>query len=209
MNNLLEDQIEDYVAGIMSLQEKLNFEEKIKENESLRQQVIEIQHLRETLLRSQIRRKINLARAEIKQTPKKKLMIVFGTFAAAASILFFLLSTPIMFSKQEFNYRGEINSINQATEARANEFRKAQEMIEKGENITEAIAILEQISINPEISSNYQRNAKWLLVIAYLEAKDAIKAEKTLNQIKCNNTECPFTFWQKTKIQWQIFWAKL
>ncbi len=209
MENLLQDKIEDYVAGMMPEQEKLSFEAKIKEQESLRQQVIETQKLREVLLRNRVRTRVNAARTEINKAPKRGLMFTFGTFAAAASIIFFMLSMPISLSKHEFNYRGEIGPLNQDTQARANDFKKAQEIVENGEKPSEAIAILEQLSENPAISQNYQRNAKWLLVIAYLQANEAIKAETVFNKIQCEGIECPFTFWEKTKIQWQIFWGKL
>ncbi len=208
MTELLQEQIEDYVAGVMSETDKVSFEEKIKSDAQLHQKVTETQRLREILLRSRVRRQVDAARTEINQ-PKKGRGLVFmlGGFAAAASILLFMLSSPMMLTSQEFNYRGE-TTVNQASEARANDFEKAKAIINKGENPQEAIMILEKLAYNPEISSNYQRNSKWMLVIAYLQAKNADKAEETFNKINCEGIECPFSTWEKTKIKWQIFWGK-
>jgi hypothetical protein len=208
MTNLLQEQIEDYVAGKMPDTDKIDFEQKIKADEELRQKITETQRLREILLRSRVRRQVNAARKEINQPPKRGIIYIFGSFAAAASVIFFLLSTQITFSTQESNYRGEIEPINQGTQARENDFRKAQAIIEKGNEPQKAIAILEQLSVNPDISQNYQRNSKWLLVIAYLQADEAIKAEKIFDGINCEGIECPYSSWEKTKIKWQIFWKK-
>jgi predicted RNA binding protein with dsRBD fold (UPF0201 family) len=209
MTDLLQEQIEDYVAGVMSESDKVSFEEKIKTDTQLQQQVNETQRLREILLRNRVRNTINTARAEIKQHKKGKgLVFMFGSFAAAAaSILLFMLSSPMMLTSQEFNYRGE-TTTNQASEARVKDFEQAQTIINNGENPKEAIEILEKLAYNPEISSNYQRNSKWLLVIAYLQANDAEKAEGIFNKIDCEGIECPFSSWEKTKIKWQIFWGK-
>lgn len=208
MTDLLQEQIEDYVAGVMSETDKVSFEEKIKSDAQLHQQVTETQRLREILLRSRVRRQVDVARAEISQPRKGKgLMFMFGSFAAAASILLFMLSSPMMLTSQEFNYRGE-TTVNQASEARANDFEKAKAIINKGENPQEAIMILEKLAYNPEISSNYQRNSKWMLVIGYLQADKANKAEETFNKINCEGIECPYSVWEKTKIKWQIFWGK-
>jgi hypothetical protein len=209
MTNLLQEQIEDYVAGTMPDTDKIGFEQKIKVDEELRQKITETQRLREILLRSRVHRKVNAARTEINQPPKRGIIYVFGSFAAAASIIFFLLSIPITFSTQESNYRGEIEPINQGTQARENDFRKAQAIIKKGNEPKKAIKLLEQLAVNPDISQNYQRNSKWLLVIALLQADEAIKAENIFNEINCEGIECPYSSWEKTKIKWQIFWKKL
>lgn len=208
MTELLQEQIEDYVSGVMSETDKVSFEEKIKSDTQLQKQVNETQRLREVLLRNRVRNSINSARAEIKKPQKGKgLIFTLGGFAAAASILLFMLSSPMMLTSQEFNYRGE-TTINQASEARVNDFEQAQAIINKGENPEEAIKILEKLAYNPEISTNYQRNSKWMLVIAYLQANKADKAEETFNKINCEGIECPFSSWEKAKIKWQIFWGK-
>lgn len=208
MTELLQEQIEDYVSGVMSETNKVSFEEKIKSDTQLQKQVTETQRLREVLLRNRVRNSINSARTEI-QKPQKGRGLVFtlGGFAAAASILLFMLSSPMLLTSQEFNYRGE-TTINQASEARVKEFEQAQTIINKGENPEEAIKILEKLAYNSEISSNYQRNSKWMLVIAYLQANKATKAEETFNKINCEGIECPYSSWEKTKIKWQIFWGK-
>lgn len=208
MTELLQEQIEDYVAGVMSETDKVSFEEKIKSDAHLHQKVTETQRLREILLRSRVRRQVDAARTELNQPRKSKgLIFMLGGFAAAASILLFMLSSPMMLTSQEFNYRGE-TTINQASESRANDFEKAKAIINKGENPQEAIKILEKLAYNPEISSNYQRNSKWMLVIAYLQVDKADKAEETFNKINCEGIECPYSTWEKTKIKWQIFWGK-
>lgn len=208
MTELLQEQIEDYVSGVMSETDKVSFEEKIKSDTQLQKQVNETQRLREVLLRNRVRNSINSARAEIQKPRKGKgLIFTLGGFAAAASILLFMLSSPMMLTSQEFNYRGE-TTINQASEARLKDFEQAQAIINKGENPEEAIKILEKLAYNPEISSNYQRNSKWMLVIAYLQANEATKAEEIFNKINCEGIECPFSSWEKAKIKWQIFWGK-
>lgn len=208
MTELLQEQIDDYVAGVMSENDKVSFEEKIKSDTQLQKQVTETQRLREVLLRSRVRNSINSARTEIQKPQKGKgLVLTLGGFAAAASILLFMLSSPMMLTSQEFNYRGE-TTINQASEARVKDFEQAQIIINKGEKPEEAIKILEKLAYNPEISSNYQRNSKWMLVIAYLQANEATKAEETFNKISCEGIECPYSSWEKAKIKWQIFWGK-
>lgn len=208
MTELLQEQIEDYVSGVMSETDKVSFEEKIKSDAQLQKQVNEIQRLREVLLRNRVRNSINSARTEIQKPQKGKgLIFTLGGFAAAASILLFMLSSPMMLTSQEFNYRGE-TTINQVSETRANDFEKAKAIINKGENPEEAIKILEKLAYNPEISTNYQRNSKWMLVVAYLQANEATKAEETFNKINCEGIECPYSSWEKAKIKWQIFWGK-
>jgi hypothetical protein len=208
MTDLLQEQIEDYVAGVMPETDKVSFEEKIKSDTQLRQQVIETQRLREILFRSRVFRQVEAARAEISQPKKgRELIFMLGGFVAAASIFLFMLSLPVMLTSQEFNYRGE-TTISQGSESRLNDFEKAKEIIKKGDNPQEAINILEKLTLNPEISSNYQRNSKWMLVIAYLQNGKTDKAEETFNKINCEGIECPYSTWEKTKIKWQIFWGK-
>jgi pentatricopeptide repeat protein len=208
MTDLLQEQIEDYVAGVMPETDKVSFEEKIKSDTQLRQQVIETQRLREILLRSRVFRQVEAARAEISQPKKgRELIFMLGGFVAAASIFLFTLSSPVMLTSQEFNYRGE-TTISQGSESRLNDFEKAKAIINKGDNPQEAIKILEKLTLNPEISSNYQRNSKWMLVIAYLQNGKTDKAEETFNKIICEGIECPYSTWEKTKIKWQIFWGK-
>ncbi|AFK04009.1 hypothetical protein Emtol_2876 [Emticicia oligotrophica DSM 17448] len=209
MTDLLQEQIEDYVIGVMSEIDKVSFEEKIKSDSQLQRQVSETQLLREILIRSRIRSNINAVRKEIKAPSKGRgIMLTLGSFAAAASILLFMLSSPLVLTSHEFSYRGESTSVSPITQSRANDFEHAQALINKGTNPKEAIKLLEPLAYNSEVSSNYQRNSKWMLVIAYLQTDEPDKAEKVFGEIKCEGDECPYSFWEKTKVKWQIFWAK-
>jgi len=208
MTDMLHDQIEAYVAGVMAGKEKEEFEEQIAKDVNLHQQIIEIGRVREALLRYKSRTNVTNARAYINR-PKKGLNYVIGTFAAAASVILFLLSTAVTLSPTKFNYRGDAFSTNIETQSRANDFQKATQLIEEGENPNEAIKILEKLKDNESVSKNYQNESKWMLVAAYLQAGKPEKAEEVFNKVKWEDTGRPFSTWEITKIHWQIFWGKL
>lgn len=136
-------------------------------------------------------------------------LYTLSTFAAAASIVLVMLSSPIMLSNQAFEYRGENSSNNTESQARENDFEKARQFINEQKNTSVAIEILEKLQNNENVSRNYQNESKWMLVIAYLQTNQPEKAEKTFSEINCDDIECPFSTWDKTKIKWQIFWKKL
>ncbi|WP_337043476.1 hypothetical protein [Emticicia sp. 17c] len=208
MIDMLQNQIEDYVAGGMKGKEKQAFEEQIKGNPTLQQQVEEVKLLREALLRAQVRANIANARNYINR-PKRSLAYVLGSFSAAAAVVFFLLSTAVTFSPKKFNYRGDDVPSSVATQTRVNDYQKATELVEKGDNPVEAIKILERLKNNENVSKNYQNESKWMLVVAYLQAGEAEKAEKVFDEVKWEDTGRPFSVWEITKINWQIFWGKI
>ena len=208
MDDILQNQIEDYVAGIMPEKTKLEFEKQLKNDLNLQQQVEDFKRLSEALLRTKVRANVANARAHINK-PKRGLTYVMGSFGAAAAIILFLLSTSITFSPKEFNYRGDGGSLSTATQTRANDYEKATRLVKEGENPTEAIKILERLKADENVSKNYQNEAKWMLVVAYLQDGKAENAEKVFDEVKWEDTGRPFSTWEITKIHWQIFWGKL
>lgn len=208
MDDILQNQIEDYVTGIMPEKAKLEFEKQIKNDLNLQQQIEDLTRLREAMLRSKVRANVANAREYI-QKPKRGLTYVLGSFSAAAAIVLFLLSTSITFSPKEFNYRGDGVSLSTETQTRANDYEKATRLVESGENPAEAIKILERLKADENVSKNYQNEAKWMLVVAYLQDGQAKNAEKVFEKVKWEDTGRPFSTWEITKIHWQIFWGKM
>lgn len=208
MDDILQNQIEDYVAGIMPEKTKLEFERQIKNDTHLQQQVEDLKRVREAVLRSKVRANVANARVYINK-PKRGLTYVLGSFGAAAAMVLFLLSTSITFSPKEFNYRGDGVSLSAATQTRANDYEKATHLVEQKENPAEAIKILERLKADENVSKNYQNEAKWMLVVAYLQAGKAENAEKVFDEVKWEDTGRPFSTWEITKIHWQIFWGKM
>ncbi|RYU96725.1 hypothetical protein [Emticicia agri] len=208
MDDILQNQIEDYVAGIMPEKTKLEFEQKVKNDFHLQQQIEEIRRVQEALMRANARVSVANARAIINK-PKRGLTYVLGTFGAAAAIVLFLLSTSITFSPKEFNYRGDGVSLNNETQTRANDYEKATRLVEQGENPAQAIKILKRLKDDENVSKNYRNEAKWMLVVAYLQDGNAENAEKIFDEVKWEDTGRPFSTWEITKIHWQIFWGKL
>lgn len=208
MDDILQNQIEDYVAGIMPEKTKLQFENQIKNDPDLQQRIEDLRRLREAMLRTRIRTNVANARTYINR-PKRGLTYVLGTFSAAAAIVLFLLSTSISFAPKEFNYRGDGASVGTETLTRANDFEKATRLIEENKNLPEAIKILERLKTDENVSKNYQNESKWLLVVAYLRAGEANKAEKVFDEVKWEDAGRPFSTWEIGKIHWQIFWGKI
>ena len=208
MDDILQNQIEDYVAGVMPEKTKLEFEKQLKNDLNLQQQVEDFKRLSEALLRAKVRANVANARVYINR-PKRGFTYVMGSFGAAAAIVLFLLSTSITFSPKEFNYRGDGGSLSTATQTRANDYEKATRLVEQGGNPTEAIRILERLKADENVSKNYQNEAKWMLVVAYLQDGKAENAEKVFDEVKWEDTGRPFSTWEITKIHWQIFWGKL
>jgi hypothetical protein len=208
MDDILQNKIEDYVGGIMPEKTKLEFEKQIKNDLNLHQQVEDLKRVQEALLRAKVRANIANARVYINK-PKRGLTYVLGSFSAAAAMVLFLLSTSITFSPKKFNYRGDGVSLSAQTQIRANDYEKATRLVEQRENPTEAIKILERLKADENVSKNYQNEAKWMLVAAYLQDGKAEKAEKVFNEVKWEDTGRPFSTWEITKIHWQIFWGKL
>lgn len=208
MDDILQKQIEDYVAEVMPEKTKLEFEKQIKSNLHLHQQVEDLKRVREALLRAKVRTNVANARTYINK-PKRGLAYVLGTFSAAAAIVLFLLSTSITFSPKKFNYRGDGVSLSTETQTRASDYEKATTLIEKGENLAEAIKILERLKTDENVSKNYQNEAKWMLVVAYLQEGNTENAEKVFEEVKWEDTGRPFSNWEITKIHWQIFWGKV
>lgn len=120
MDDILQNQIEDYVTGIMPEKTKLEFEKQIKNDLNLQQQIEDLTRLREAMLRAKVRAYVANAREYIHK-PKRGLTYILGSFSAAAAIVLFLLSTSITFSPKEFNYRGDGVSLSAATQTRAND----------------------------------------------------------------------------------------
>lgn len=205
---MLQNQIEDYVTGTMAEKEKQTFEKQIKNDYSLFQQVEDLKRAREALLRARIRTSVASARNDVSK-PKKGLAYIFGSFSAAAAILFFLLSTSVTFSSKKFNYRGEEEIVNVETQARANDYAKASVLIETGKNTAEAIRILEHLKSDENVSKNFRNESKWMLIVAYLQVGEAKKADKIFNEVKWEDTGRPFSTWEITKIHWQLFWGKV
>jgi hypothetical protein len=208
MDDILQNQIEDYVAGIMPEKTKLEFEKQIESDLNLQQQIEDFKRLREAMMRAKVRANVANAREYIHK-PKRGLTYVLGSVGAAAAIVLFLLSTSITFSPREFNYRGDGVSLSAETQTRANNFEKATRLVEQGENPAEAIKILERLKADENVSKNYQNEAKWMLVVAYLQDGKAKNAEDIFNEVKWEDTGRPFSTWEITKIHWQIFWGKL
>ncbi|MBA4852182.1 hypothetical protein [Emticicia sp. BO119] len=208
MDDILQNQIEDYVAGLMPENTKLEFERQLKNDLYLQQQVEDLKRVREAVLRAKVRANVANARIYIHK-PKRGLTYVLGSFSAAAAIVLFLLSTSITFSPKKFNYRGDGIALSSETQIRANDYEKATRLVEEGENPTEAIKILERLKADENVSKNYQNEAKWMLVVAYLETGEAKKAEKIFDEVKWEDTGRPFSTWEITKIHWQIFWGKI
>lgn len=208
MDDILQNQIEDYVAGVMPEKTKLEFEKQLKNDLNLQQQVEDFKRLSEALLRAKVRANVANARVYINR-PKRGFTYVMGSFGAAAAMILFLLSTSITFSPKEFNYRGDGGSLSTATQTRANDYEKATRLVEQGGNPTEAIRILERLKADENVSKNYQNEAKWMLVVAYLQDGKAENAEKVFDEVKWEDTGRPFSTWEITKIHWQIFWGKL
>lgn len=208
MDDILQNQIEDYVAGVMPEKTKLQFENQIKNDLNLQQQVEDLKRLHEAMLRAKIRTNVANARIYINK-PKRGLTYVLGTFSAAAAMVLFLLSTSITFSPKKFNYRGDGVSVSTETQIRANDYEKATRLVEEKENLPEAIKILERLKTDENVSKNYQNESKWLLVVAYLRIGEAEKAEKVFNEVKWEDAGRPFSTWEIGKIHWQIFWGKI
>jgi hypothetical protein len=208
MDDILQNQIEDYVAGIMPEKTKLEFEKQLKSDLNLQQQIEDLTRVREAVLRAKVRANVANARLYIHK-PKRGLTYVLGSFGAAAAMVLFLLSTSITFSPKEFNYRGDGVNLSTETQQRASNYEKATRLVENGENPAEAIKILESLKADENVSKNYQNEAKWMLVVAYLQDGNAKSAEKVLNEVKWEDTGRPFSTWEITKIHWQIFWGKL
>ena len=185
---------------------KLEFEHQLKNNLNLQQQVEDLRRLQEAMLRAKIRANVANARIYINK-PKKGLTYVLGTFSAAAAMVLFLLSTSITFAPKKFNYRGDGASVGTATLTRANDFEKANRLIEEKENLPEAIKILERLKTDENVSKNYQNESKWLLVVAYLRAGEAEKAEKVFDEVKWEDAGRQFSTWEICKIHCHIFWG--
>jgi tetratricopeptide (TPR) repeat protein len=208
MDDILQNQIEDYVAGLMPEKTKLEFEERIKSDLNLHQQVEDLKCLREAMLRAKIRANVANARAHVNK-PKRGLTYVLGTFGAAAAMILFLLSTSITFAPKKFNYRGDEAAVGAETQLRANDYEKATRLVEENENLPEAIKILERLKTDENVSKNYQNESKWLLVVSYIRIGEAEKAEKVFNEVKWEDAGRPFSTWEIGKIHWQIFWGKI
>ncbi|WP_259014060.1 hypothetical protein [Emticicia fluvialis] len=205
---MLQNQIEDYVTGTMAEKEKQAFENQLKINQALYEQVQELKRVKESLLRASVRATVSQVRKDVHK-PKKGLAYVFGSFSAAAAILFFLLSTSVTFSSKKFDYRGDEEIVNVETQTRANDYERASAMVENGKNLSEAIKILEHLRVDENVSKNFQNESKWMLVVAYLQTGEAEKAEKIFDEVKWEDTGRPFSTWEITKIHWQIFWGKI
>ncbi|UTA68871.1 hypothetical protein [Emticicia sp. 21SJ11W-3] len=205
---MLQNQIEDYVTGTMAEKEKQAFENQLKINQALYEQVQELKRVKESLLRASVRATVSQVRQDVHK-PKKGLAYVFGSFSAAAAILFFLLSTSVTFSSKKFDYRGDEEIVNVETQTRANDYERASAMVENGKNLSEAIKILEHLRVDENVSKNFQNESKWMLVVAYLQTGEAEKAEKIFDEVKWEDTGRPFSTWEITKIHWQIFWGKI
>ncbi|GAB3516763.1 hypothetical protein [Emticicia fontis] len=208
MDDILQNQIEDYVAGVMPELTKLEFEKQVKNDLNLQQQIEDLKRVREAMMRAKVRANVANARAYIHK-PKRGLTYVLGSFGAAAAMVLFLLSTSITFSPKEFNYRGDGVSLSAETQSRASDYEKATRLVEQNENPTEAIKILERLKADENVSKNYQNEAKWMLVVAYLQAGEAKNAEKVFDEVKWEDTGRPFSTWEITKIHWQLFWGKV
>ncbi len=208
MDDILQNQIEDYVAGIMPEKTKLEFEKLIRNDLNLHQQVEDLRRVQEAFLRARVRANVVNARAYINK-PKRGLSYVMGSFSAAAAIVIFLLSTTVTFSPKKFNYRGDGVSVSNETQVRANDYQKAAKLLENGENLPEAIKVLERLKVDENVSKNFRNESKWLLVVAYLQVGETEKAEETLDEVKWEDTGRPFSTWEITKIHWQIFWGKI
>jgi len=205
---MLQNQIEDYVTGTMAEKEKQAFESQMENDRILSQEVDDLKHAREAMLRARVRTSVSNARMEVSK-PKKGFAYVFGSFSAAAAILFFLLSTSVTFSSKKFNYRGDEEIVNVETQSRANDYAKASMLVETGKNPEEAIRILERLKSDENVSKNYRNESKWMLVVAYLQVGEAQKAEKIFEEVKWEDTGRPFSTWEITKIHWQLFWGKV
>jgi hypothetical protein len=208
MNEVLQEQIEDYVLGKLSLEKKTAIENLISSNKDVKKIHEDTLILKEALFRKSIRTNIESVRGEIKQKNKLKLSPILSAFAAAASVAIILLFTPIDFEVTDFKYRSEIESKIE-TDSLTNQFIHAQKDLKNNQNLRESIKIFEEISQNNiAVNEGYRLQAKWLLVNAYLKNKEPEKAEKALDSINCES-ECPYSTWEKFKANTQIFWMKL
>lgn len=208
MDDILQNQIEDYVAGIMPEKTKLEFEKLIRNDLNLHQQVEDLRRVQEAFLRARVRTSVANARTHVNK-PKRGLSYVMGSVSAAAAIVIFLLSTTVTFSPKKFNYRGDGVSVSTETQVRANDYQKATQLLENDQNLPEAIKILERLKTDENVSKNFRNESKWLLVVAYLQVGEAEKAEETFDEVKWEDTGRPFSTWEITKIHWQIFWGKI
>lgn len=209
MNENLQYEIEEYVSGRIPPEAKKILEEKAISDENVRKEIADLAKVREALLRNKVRQTVNEARKATQNHSKRGLTFTLGTLAAAASIIFFMLSTPVMLSEKDFNYRGSENQSNTETLSREQEFEKARQLINEKQNPVLAIEILEKLQNNENVSRNYQNESKWMLVLAYLQTDQVQKAEKTFSEINCVDIDCPFSTWKKIKIEWQIFIGKV
>jgi len=208
MDDILQNQIEDYVAGIMPEKTKLEFEKLIRNDLNLHQQVEDLRLVQEAFLRARVRNSVANARTHIHK-PKRGLSYILGTVSTAAAIVVFLLSTTVTFSPKKFNYRGDGVSVSTETQVRANDYQKATQLLENEQNLPEAIKILERLKVDENVSKNFRNESKWLLVVAYLQVGEAEKAEENFDEVKWEDTGRPFSTWEITKIHWQIFWGKI
>lgn len=210
MNENLQYEIEDYILGKMTPEEQRVFEAKAEQDDDIQQEIAQLRKVREALIVAKTQPIVQEARiAASKPKSSNGFLYTLGTFAAAASIVLFMLSSPIILSNQAFDYRGENTTTNTESQARENEFEKARQLLNEQKNTTAAIEILEKLQNNENVSRNYQNESKWMLVIAYLQTNQPQKAEKTFSEINCEDIDCPFSGWDKAKIKWQIFWKKL
>lgn len=209
MNEDLQNKIEDYILGKLNEAEKAQLETQMSNDSEIKEAFNKTLITKEALLRSRVKNTVSHARMTISKPNNRRFYTVFGTFAAAASIFLFLISSPVNISLVEFNTRGAKDDFaGDAISKLTADFELAQKDVLENRNLDNSIKILRNLQSDSLVSDAYKLQSSWILVNAYLKNNDADNAEKTFKSINCNEN-CPFSAWDKIKIQWQIFWKKL
>jgi hypothetical protein len=216
MNQYLDEHLEDYVLGLIPQQEALLIEQRLPTDLVLRKQIHDLRVVRETIARSQAKASVSALKQRQHSQPQPLMRPLYKYaatgVAAAASVVFLMLSSPIQSTFDEaLNQRGYTVGMSADAQKRLDTFKKAQVCLDKG-NASLAITLLEPLCQSTQINemqSYYRSASKWMLAVAYMKINKPYQSEHILNQLDSSVETPAFNKADKWKLRWQIFWKKL
>lgn len=211
--------IERYALGRMSAEENLHFENEVKKDVQLAQELKELkgayQLIKEAFLEESAISTIKRLQATDKKISKIVPLYQYLSVAAAMAILFISylsLSMPeFPDSENDFTVVRSTNATTMPPDQRIifDQFFEGQAHIVEGQYVM-AVRNFEKVLESDNLRPYFREAAQWHLIVAYLKSGDLARAQQLYKRfedcVECEYQVSPVNRW---KIWWQIQWKNI
>jgi len=212
--------IERYALGRMSVEENLHFEDELKKDVQLAQELKELQEtyrlIKEAFLEESAISTIQRLQADDSGISKTVPLYRYFFLAAASVTILFIsylsLSMPeFPDSENDFTVVRSTNATTMPPDQRIifDQFFEGQAHIVEGQYVM-AVRNFEKVLESDNLRPYFREAAQWHLIVAYLKSGDLARAQQLYKRFEdCVECEYQVSSVNRWKIWWQIHWKNL